>query len=227
MVMFGCGPMFSHILFYSGNAARTVLSNTDVLGYNTQSGLVGAGSNFTTSNAMICLDANLNVSTTTCNSPVPAAPTSSTLGGVKTINCGGSSHMNSVSTAGVITCTADLGSTITFKQPYIYDQTNYYIPEDAMSVASLPSAMAPSMAFLTCTPQSPGVAPNTQTNGDVIIADTANSGPYYWGTTGSNSIEAVMTFGGGSAPKLGVWVWDSTLNKVYIFPVTQGSPTMS
>jgi hypothetical protein len=96
-----------------------------------------------------------------------------------------------------------------------------------MSVAFLPSATAPSMAFLPGTPQSPGVPPSTQTNGDVVMADTAITGPYYWGTAGSSSIEAVMTFGGGNPSKLGVWVWDSTLNKMYIFPVTQGNATMS
>ena len=135
--------------------------------------------------------------------------------------------MNSVSTAGVISCTADSAApSVSFKSPYLFDQTNYYIPEDAMSVAALPAAV-PSMAFLTGTPQSPAVPPTPQTNGDVMMADTANGGPYYWGTTGNSSIEAVMTFGGGSAPKMGLWVWDSTLNKMYIFPISQGVVTMT
>lgn len=102
------------------------------------------------------------------------------------------------------------GSSITFAPPYLYNGTNYFVAATGYKATKPPS----SVTFIN------GVTPGISmagTNGDYIYGD-ATSTEYFQEVTCTTSIEAEYTSEalGGSTNVAGLWVWDSTNDKLWV-----------
>ena len=123
-------------------------------------------------------------------------------------------------TAGCPASSGGGSSSITFAPPYLFDGTNYRLEPDYGFSCTKPSGLA----LITGSPQSPGLAIAMQTNGNAVMGDTANNGPYFWGkSTGTiTQVEGVLGLGHGANVSYtqywtygGIWMYDSSNHQIW------------
>lgn len=120
-------------------------------------------------------------------------------------------------------CTSGGGATLTPAAPYVQIGSNFYLPVDHFSLATKP--VTSGLSFLPFTPQSPGFALTSGTNGDFVVGDTASTGPYYLGQAGTTSIEAVIapTQSVAGATQFGLFLYDAGNSKLYKYNAQNSS----
>ena len=176
-----------------------------------------------------------NISSGTLGAARLPNPSASTLGGVQSAAAVTSQWVNSISTSGVPALSQPAfsnlsGSAITTqlpswsKPPYFYDGTNYFLPQDGMFQATLPSFSGWSALSGTVTTSAVSGG-----NGEYNALNTSTSFAFLEQSSAiSSSIESA--FSGGTIPSggvvqnipsaFGIFVCDQTNNKLFVISFT-------